>query len=82
MNFLTQTIDLATAAKAVVIAASIGGGVFVLKGDIAHLGETKADRAEIAPIPAKLEAIDQRLGRIESTLDRIDEKLDGKQDKP
>jgi hypothetical protein len=82
VNFLNQTIDLATAGKALALAAGLGGGVLVLKSDIAHLGDTKADRVEVAPIPAKLDGIDRRLERIESTLDRIDDKLDGKVDKP
>lgn len=82
MNILNQTVDLATAAKALAIAAGLGGSVLVLKSDIAHLGDTKVDKVEVAPIPAKLDAIDRRLERIESTLDRIDDKLDGKVDKP
>jgi hypothetical protein len=82
VNFLNQTVDLATAGKALALAAGLGGGVWVIKGDIAYLGSTKADKTEIAPIPAKLDGIDHRLQRIESTLDRIDDKLDGKADKP
>lgn len=71
MSLLNQSIDLATAAKAVGLAALAGGGWFAIEAKV----EAKADKETVAVMA-------NDVAHIKKAVDEIRADLKGKQDKP